>query len=136
MTTGSRWSRPLLEEERDAACPGLSHHPGRLFADPPVGLTLVRQDRDRYAQSRAYLGQEPGLVAPAQQQAHLRDGEQLDELQIPDEERKWDGFTWAAPRPPPAAPANTSGARRKRRQLKHRAAKEVRPVPVSPALAL
>ncbi|HYT87423.1 MAG TPA: tyrosine-type recombinase/integrase [Gemmataceae bacterium] len=59
----------------------------------------------------------------------------LDELQIPDEEGKWGWLHLGSSAPSTGGAWNASGARRERRQLKHRAAKEVRPVPVSPTLA-
>ena len=46
-------------------------------ADPPVGLALVRQDREQVAPVSGHLGQEPGLAAAAEQVAHYGDGQQL-----------------------------------------------------------
>ena len=44
-------------------------------ADPPVRLALVRQLREQVRPVPGYLGQEPGLAAPAQQVPHHGDGE-------------------------------------------------------------
>jgi integrase len=59
----------------------------------------------------------------------------LDELQLPDEDGEWGWLHLGDSAPSTGGAWNSTGARRERRQLKHRAAKEVRPVPVSPALA-
>ncbi len=58
-----------------------------------------------------------------------------DELDLPDKAGEW-GWLYLSDSAPSSGGAwNDTGARRELRQLKHRAAKEVRPVPVSPALA-
>lgn len=59
----------------------------------------------------------------------------LDELQLPDSDGKWGWLHLGDSAPSTGGAWNDTGARRERRQLKHRAAQEVRPVPVSPALA-
>jgi integrase len=59
----------------------------------------------------------------------------LDEIQLPDGDDEW-GWLYLGDSAPSSGGAwNETGNRRERRQLKHRAAKEVRPVPLSPALA-
>ena len=58
----------------------------------------------------------------------------LDELQLPDKDGEWGWLYLGDSAPSTGGAWNETGARRERRQLKHRAAKEVRPVPVSPAL--
>ncbi len=58
----------------------------------------------------------------------------MDELQLPETDNEW-GWMYLGDSAPSSGEAwNDSGARRERRQLKHRAAKDVRPVPVSSAL--
>lgn len=57
-----------------------------------------------------------------------------DELQLPEDHGEWGWMHLGDSAPSAGGAWNNSGARRERRQLKHRAAKEVRPVPVSPAL--
>jgi integrase len=57
-----------------------------------------------------------------------------DELQLPGTDDEWGWMYLGDSAPSTGGAWNDSGARRERRQLKHRAAKEVRPVPVSPAL--
>ena len=59
----------------------------------------------------------------------------LADLHLPDSDGKWGWLHRGASAPPTGGPWTDPGARRERRQLKHRAAQEVRPVPVSPALA-
>jgi integrase len=59
----------------------------------------------------------------------------LDELQLPDDEVGWGWLYLGASAPSTGGAWNETGDRRERRHLKHRAAKEIRPVPVSPALA-
>jgi len=59
----------------------------------------------------------------------------LDELQLSDNEREWSWLNLSDSAPSTGGAWNETGARREHRQLKHRAADEVRPVPVSPALA-
>src|SRR2546425_2998348 len=56
-------------------------------------------------------------------------------MQAPGEEGKGGWLHVGSRAPAPGGAWNAWGARRERRQLKHRAAREVRPVPVSPALA-
>jgi hypothetical protein len=56
-----------------AELPGRAPQP----ADAPVGLALVRQDREQVRPVAGHLGQEPRLAAAAQHMAHLRDGQQL-----------------------------------------------------------
>ena len=57
----------------------------------------------------------------------------LEELQLPTSDGKGGGLPLGASAPSPGGEGTDPGARRERRQLKHRAAQEVRPVPVSPA---
>jgi integrase len=59
----------------------------------------------------------------------------LDELQLPDDEAGWGWLYLGASAPSTGGAWNETGDRRERRHLKHRAAKEIRPVPVSPTLA-
>lgn len=59
----------------------------------------------------------------------------MDELQLPDDESEWGWLHLGASAPSTGGAWNETGDRRERRHLKHRAATEVRPVPVSPALA-
>jgi integrase len=59
----------------------------------------------------------------------------LHELQLPDRDGGWGWLYLAASAPSTGGAWNETGDRRERRHLKHRAAKEIRPVPVSPALA-
>jgi integrase len=58
----------------------------------------------------------------------------LDEIQLPEEDGEWGWLYLGDSAPSTGGAWNETGARRERRQLKHRAAKEVRPLPVSPAL--
>ncbi len=58
-----------------------------------------------------------------------------DELELPDQDGGWGWLHLTDSAPSTGGAWNDTGERRERRQLKHRAAKEVRPVPVSPALA-
>lgn len=57
-----------------------------------------------------------------------------DEIELPDD-GQWGWLHLGASAPSTGGAWNESGNRRERRQLKHRAAKEVRPVPVSPTFA-
>jgi integrase len=57
-----------------------------------------------------------------------------DELELPEDESKWGWFHLGASAPSTGGAWNDSGDRRERRHLKHRAASEVRQVPISPAL--
>ncbi len=59
----------------------------------------------------------------------------LDELQLPDDESKGGWLHLGDSGPSTGGAWNETGDRRERRHLKHRTATEVRPVPVSPALA-
>jgi len=59
----------------------------------------------------------------------------LDEVQPPDRDGEWGWLHLGQSAPSTGGAWNETGARRERRHLKHRAAKEVRPVPVAPALA-
>lgn len=59
----------------------------------------------------------------------------LDELQLPNGDSEWGWFYLGHSAPSTGGAWNETGDRRERRQLKHRAAREVRPVPVSPTLA-
>jgi integrase len=58
-----------------------------------------------------------------------------DDLQLPDRDGEWGWFNLAQSAPSTGGAWNETGARRERRHLKHRAVEEVRPVPISPALA-
>lgn len=58
-----------------------------------------------------------------------------DEIEFPNRADKWGWFHLGQSAPATGGAWNETGARRERRHLKHRAAKEVRPVPISPALA-
>jgi len=59
----------------------------------------------------------------------------LDELELPDRDGGWGWLYLGDSAPSTGGAWNETGNRRERRQLKHRAAKEIRPVPLSPALA-
>ena len=59
----------------------------------------------------------------------------LDELELSDDEDGWGWLNLGDSAPSTGGAWNETGDRRERRQLKHRAAKEVRTVPVSPAFA-
>jgi integrase len=59
----------------------------------------------------------------------------LDELELPDDESKWGWLHLGASAPSTGGAWNETGDRRERRHLKHRAATEVRTVPLSPAFA-
>ena len=58
-----------------------------------------------------------------------------DEIDLPDKDGDWGWLYLSNSAPSTGGAWNSTGTRREPRQLKHRAAKEVRPVPVSPALA-
>jgi len=58
-----------------------------------------------------------------------------DDLQLPDRDGEWGWFNLGHSAPSTGGAWNETGARRERRHLKHRAVEEVRPVPISPALA-
>jgi integrase len=58
-----------------------------------------------------------------------------DELELPEDQTKWGWLHLGASAPSTGGAWNESGDRRERRHLKHRAANEVRQVPISPALA-
>jgi integrase len=58
-----------------------------------------------------------------------------DDLELPDRDGEWGWFNLGHSAPSTGGAWNETGARRERRHLKHRAVEEVRPVPVSPALA-
>jgi integrase len=57
-----------------------------------------------------------------------------DELELPEDQSKWGWFHLGSSAPSTGGAWNESGDRRERRHLKHRAASEVRLVPISPAL--
>lgn len=56
------------------------------------------------------------------------------QIQLPDNETEWDWFYLEGSAPSSGGAWNDSGQRREQRHLKHRAAAEVRIVPISPAL--
>ena len=58
-----------------------------------------------------------------------------DEIDLPEKDGDWGWLYLSNSAPSTGGAWNNTGARREPRQLKHRAAKEVRPVPVSPVLA-
>ena len=58
-----------------------------------------------------------------------------DEVELPADDGQWGWLHLGDSAPSTGGAWNETGTRRERRQLKHRAAKDVRPVPVSPALA-
>jgi integrase len=58
-----------------------------------------------------------------------------DAIELPDRDGEWGWFHLRQSAPSTGGAWNETGARRERRHLKHRAVEEVRPVPVSPALA-
>jgi integrase len=58
-----------------------------------------------------------------------------DAIELPERDGEWGWFHLGQSAPSTGGAWNETGARRERRHLKHRAVEEVRPVPVSPALA-